>query len=209
MTLPVVAAEGAAEVEGASTAARSTAGASTKDLNKKQAKAPAKAQSEVKNRAVKGAKKTGKALGGIGKGGSDVHYRQLLAAEIVIGSLIILTQSTDQNFKGNAHSILKQEAAFLVVFFFLAALGGAGKSSGRFAATLGGVICLTLLLRTPDNLFTRFAGQFSANSDNIAPIDQAAQDTILANADSFDTGGSLTAHTPLTNTNSASANKEV
>lgn len=96
-----------------------------------------------------------------------VRYRQMIAAEIIIGSIVILTQDTSDDPASSFSKTLEQEAAFLLAFFFLAVLTGAGPSASRFSATLGGVLLLALLLKQKGNVFTRFMPKAPTDSGSI------------------------------------------
>lgn len=71
------------------------------------------------------------------------RYRQVLAMEIVAGSVIIMSQI---NTNKTVSDILIQEAAFLLVFLILSSMTVAGSEIGRMSAALGGLILLGLAL---------------------------------------------------------------
>lgn len=86
---------------------------------------------------------------------STVRYRQVLAFELVVGSIVILTQrNPEEKGKTNADKqvseSIQQLVAFLLVMFILSAMTTAGPSAARFSATLGGVILLVLLTKNTD-----------------------------------------------------------
>lgn len=88
----------------------------------------------------------GKSLnsGGVAKQLPGVkRYRQVLALEIVAGSVLIMGQI---NTSKTVNDILIQEAAFLIVFLILSGMTVAGSEIGRMSAALGGLIILSLAL---------------------------------------------------------------
>ncbi len=89
---------------------------------------------------------------------SVVTYRHMVAAEYVLGLLLILTQKSD--FKqGDKETIgvLLQASSFTFVWIVLFGITSGGRTAARFSAALGGLIVLTLAVKQA-NIFDRFAG---------------------------------------------------
>jgi uncharacterized membrane protein len=103
---------------------------------------------------------TGRKITGIPKlkpAKSTVRYRQVLAAEVIVGLIVILTEPGVNHQSKAVDKTVEQAAAFLITFFILAVMTNAGPSAARVSATLGGVIMLVLLMGQSDTLFTRFS----------------------------------------------------
>lgn len=97
---------------------------------------------------------------------STVRYRQILAAEIVLGSLLILTNTPSADELDSSISrMVQQEAAYLMVMLILSTMTAAGPSAARVSAILGGLVFLTIMLKQK-NIITRF-GNFKPQNDVI------------------------------------------
>lgn len=95
---------------------------------------------------------------------SVVTYRHVLAAEFILGLLLILTSKSDFK-KGDkaTQNVLMQSAAFLFVWMILFLITSGGRTSARFSAWLGGLIVLTLSVKQ-GNIFDRFAGIYGGKT---------------------------------------------
>lgn len=82
---------------------------------------------------------------------SVTRYRQMLVAEIIIGSIIILLEPSANDSNTTFTQAVETLAAFLIVFFILSVMTSTGPSGARVSATLGFVIIISLMLR-PKNV---------------------------------------------------------
>jgi len=80
---------------------------------------------------------------------SVVRYRQILALEVVVGSIIICVAKPNSEREATAAvgGVMKQEAAFLMVMFVLSCITVIGPSAARVSAALGGLVVTTLAMK--------------------------------------------------------------
>jgi hypothetical protein len=78
------------------------------------------------------------------------HGRAWIAIEIIVGSFCILTHVSPTDSDKNFSDTVKQEAAFLFAMLILSLMANAGPSGANISAALGGVIVLTIMLKTGD-----------------------------------------------------------
>jgi hypothetical protein len=103
----------------------------------------------------KSGKKSGLNIKGFKTPASALKYRHLITAELIVGSIVILTQNTSDDSDTSFSDTVRQEAYWLVAFFFLSVLTSAGPTVARTAATMGGLILLGLLLKHKDTITTK------------------------------------------------------
>lgn len=109
---------------------------------------------------------------------STVRYRQILIAEFIVCSAIIMTSPAAlplKEFDKLAEdatvfsSMMQQEAALIIAFFILSTFTVAGPSAARVSAGVGGLMLLAILLRNK-NVVTRFMPT-SSNSAKVPAAD--------------------------------------
>lgn len=168
MTLAVAGEAGAAETAGARTAVKNGPKKPAQTRPGKNAAVPPVKQTDTEKVSVKTkenkttAKKGSSRAAGFKRGymprippaKSVVRYRQVIAGEILVGSIVILLKPVDSSNDTDFAQSIEQLAAFLIAFFILSLMTSTGPSGARLSAALGGVIVLTLLLKNPNTIKT-------------------------------------------------------
>lgn len=85
---------------------------------------------------------------------SVVTYRHILAAEFWTGLIIILFTKDEETKNGVTRWV--QLAAWVLVFAVLFGMTVGGASAGKFAAALGGLILLTVMVKKRTDIFSLF-----------------------------------------------------
>ena len=106
---------------------------------------------------------------------STVSARRLLAAELFIGSGLILA-SPDARSSGSPYTdALRQEAYLLATFLILALLSMGGTQTANVAAALGGLIVLILALRATAKGVITAQPNAALSSDSTSDITQSPE----------------------------------
>jgi len=91
----------------------------------------------------------------------------LLAAELFIGSAIILASPAARDQGSPFTDALKQEAYLLMTFLILALLAMGGAQTARAASAMGGLIVLVLALRATQK---GVIGKKTLSADTAEPL---------------------------------------
>lgn len=125
----------------------------------------------------------GAAVGGIGGGVSgarakkaykramadDPRAKKLVVIEFAVCIVIAaLSPLTDRRKEEPPGVFMKRMTAIMALFFILGLISSAGRGGARFAAGLGGLVAVGLVVSERD-LFTKLAGVFASDTAGEAP----------------------------------------